>query len=86
MDDTASLHSSTSSQNNVFAFDEAVVPTRTQKVAGTTEVPFEGLLDPPLLLHEDLAEGCGGQLWPAGMLLSKYMLKHHKNDLAEKVM
>ena len=86
MDDAASVHSS-ASENDVFAaIDETVVPSQIHKIAGTTETTFDGLLDPPLLLHEDLTEGCGGQLWPAGMLLSKYMLTYHKTDLAGKVM
>ena len=85
MADSASVHSS-ASENDVFAIDDAVVPTREQKVAGTTIIRFDGLLHQPLLLHEDLKQGCGGQLWPAGMVLSKYMLESHKNDLAGKVM
>jgi len=85
MDDASSRHSSTSSQNDVFAIDETVVPSQTHKVASTTEITFDGLLDPPLLVHEDLKEGCGGQLWPAGMLLSRYMLIYHKTDLVGKV-
>jgi hypothetical protein len=39
------------------------------------------LLDPPLLLHEDLADGCGGMLWPAGMRLAKYILKMKKEEI-----
>ena len=34
-----------------------------------------GLLDKPILLHEDLSKGCGGMIWPAGELLTKYFLK-----------
>jgi hypothetical protein len=86
LDDAASIHSTTSSQNDVFAIDDTFVPPQVQKLAGTTQSSFGGLVDPPLLLHEDLKDGCGGQLWPAGMVLSKYMLTHHKTDLAGKVM
>jgi hypothetical protein len=45
------------------------------KIAGITEVDFDGLLKVPLKLREDLKEGCGGQVWPAGMVLGKYCLK-----------
>lgn len=45
------------------------------KAAGVSEVDFDGLLKTPLRLHEDLKEGCGGQLWPAGMVLSKHLLR-----------
>ena len=86
MDDAASNHSDNPSQNDVFAVDDTFVPPQPPKVAGTREASFDGLLEPPLLLHEDLKEGCGGQLWPAGMVLSKYMLTHHKADLAGKTM
>jgi hypothetical protein len=84
--DAASIHSATSSQNDVFAIDDTFVPPQAQKLADTTQSSFGGLVDPPLLLYEDLKDGCGGQLWPAGMVLSKYMLTHHKTDLAGKAM
>ncbi|EOD49237.1 putative nicotinamide n-methyltransferase protein [Neofusicoccum parvum UCRNP2] len=51
------------------------------KAAGTSAVDFDGLLAPPLKLHEDLAGGCGGQLWPAGMVLSRYLLRQHAHAL-----
>ena len=86
MDDTASNHSAASSQNDVFAIDDTFVPPASHKVAGITELTFDGLLDSPLLIHEDLKDGCGGQLWPAGVVLSRYMLLHHKTDLDEKAM
>ena len=79
-----SRRSSASNENDVFAINDETVPTQQLKPAGTTEISFDGLLDQPLILHEDLKEGCGGQLWPAGMVLSKYMLTYHKDDLADK--
>ena len=60
---------------SLFSLDEDLIPIRPSKPAGQTSLDFSGLLDPPLLLHEDLKEGCGGQLWPAGMVLAKYILK-----------
>ncbi|PNS19563.1 Protein-lysine N-methyltransferase rrg1 [Sphaceloma murrayae] len=45
------------------------------KSAGVSSVDFGGLLGSPLRLHEDLKEGCGGQLWPAGMVLAKHLLR-----------
>jgi hypothetical protein len=45
------------------------------KSAGIMEVDFDGLLKVPLKLREDLKEGCGGQVWPAGMVLAKYCLR-----------
>ncbi|KAF4553323.1 Lysine methyltransferase-like protein 2 [Elsinoe fawcettii] len=54
---------------------EDLVKSPDHKPAGISTVDFEGLLKTPLLLHEDLKEGCGGQLWPAGMVLSRYLLR-----------
>ena len=64
---------------------EDFVSTRSPKTAGQSLISFNGLLEPPLVLHEDLKEGCGGQLWPAGMLLSRYVLLR-KNELIGKTM
>ncbi|KAK6380803.1 Protein-lysine N-methyltransferase efm6 [Exophiala oligosperma] len=71
---------SSSPENDIFSLDTSLIPPRENKVAGTTNITFDNLLPSttPLLLHEDLQEGCGGQLWPAGMVLSKYMLTYHK--------
>lgn len=74
------------SEADVFGVSEDLVPPATIKQAGISKVDFDGLLSPPLKLHEDLTNGCGGQLWPAGMVLGKYMLRKHKSDLAGKTM
>jgi protein N-lysine methyltransferase METTL21A len=73
---------SPSPENDVFAISTTLIPERSNKSASTTSITFDNLLPStaPLLLHEDLQEGCGGQLWPAGMVLSKYMLKYHRED------
>lgn len=64
-----------------LAFDEDLAPLPEYKAAGTTELDFSGLLAEPLKLHEDLSSGCGGQLWPAGMVLAKHMLRYHRDRL-----
>ena len=53
---------------------EELVPTNPQRLAGQTTLTFTGRLGPPLILHEDLRDGCGGQAWPAGVLLSRFLL------------
>ena len=63
------------SENDVFSFSHSLVPEPKHKSAGTTDLDFDGLLSAPLILHEDLKGGCGGQLWPAGMTLAKYLLR-----------
>jgi predicted nicotinamide N-methyase len=75
---------SSSPENDVFNISTALIPPAQVKSAGTASETFGGLLGKPLLLHEDLREGCGGQLWPAGMVLSKYMLTYHRHQLCGK--
>jgi hypothetical protein len=70
---------------NFLAFGQDLVEPRSIKASGTSIIDFDGSLSPPLRVHEDLAEGCGGQLWPAGMVLAKYMLRN-RNLVEEKTM
>jgi len=63
---------------------EDFLPSRVPKAPGTTDLSFSGLLSSPLHLHEDLKDGCGGQLWPAGMVLARYLLEK-KEELRGKV-
>jgi protein N-lysine methyltransferase METTL21A len=66
-----------------FGISEDLVQSPVHKSAGTSEETFDGLLKQALLLHEDLKGGCGGQLWPAGMVLAKYMLRRHVDLLGK---
>ncbi|RMD41723.1 hypothetical protein DV735_g3407, partial [Chaetothyriales sp. CBS 134920] len=75
---------SPSPENDVFGISSAIIPERESKQAQTNTLDFDGLLATPLLLHEDVKEGCGGQLWPAGMVLSKYLLSYHRTGLHDK--
>ncbi|MCJ1255615.1 hypothetical protein MMC24_003432 [Lignoscripta atroalba] len=68
-----------------FSISEDFVPSRPPKSAGITTLSFNSLLNPPLKLQEDLKEGCGGQMWPAGMVLAKYLLKR-KDEWRGKTM
>ncbi|KAF2471657.1 uncharacterized protein BDR25DRAFT_222947 [Lindgomyces ingoldianus] len=71
-------------EDDMFRVSEDLIPSAVIKPAGISEVDFDGLLSPSLKLHEDKKNGCGGQLWPAGMVLSKYMLRRHRENLAGK--
>jgi hypothetical protein len=51
-------------------------PILQPRIVSTT---FDGLLPAPLKLHEDLKDGCGGIIWPAGELLAKYCLRRYAN-------
>ncbi|KAF2150594.1 hypothetical protein K461DRAFT_295858 [Myriangium duriaei CBS 260.36] len=64
-----------------FHVSEDLVQSRQRQAAGSSDVAeLNHLLPPdtPLRLHQDLKEGCGGQLWPAGMVLSKYLLTQRR--------
>lgn len=76
----------TSPENDIFSLSTEIVPVRDNKQAATTSITFDHLLPPstPLVLHEDLQQGCGGQLWPAGMVLSKYILQKQSTCLRAK--
>lgn len=76
------------SEDEALPFDisEDLVPSRMQKSAGGLTLDFDGLLSTPLKLHEDVKEGNGGQAWPAGMTLAKFLLKYHRSELESKSM
>ena len=63
-----------------------LAPLPAYKEAGTAKIDVDGLLEPPLGLREDLSSGCGGQTWPAGMVLAKHMLRYHRDDLQKERM
>ncbi|KAK3328512.1 putative methyltransferase-domain-containing protein [Cercophora scortea] len=63
--------------------NEELAPLPEYKVAKTSSIDFAGLLTTPLKLHEDLKSGCGGQLWPAGMVLAKHMLRCHRERMQQ---
>lgn len=71
--------------NSDLVIDEDFIQPPAQKSPTITSVDLEGLLHPPLKLHEDVKEGCGGQVWPAGTILARYMIRKH-SDLAHKEM
>lgn len=60
---------------------ELSVPLPVYKAAQTSNFDISGLLSTPLRLHEDLTSGCGGQTWPAGMVLAKHMLRYHREEM-----
>ncbi|KLU88481.1 hypothetical protein MAPG_07467 [Magnaporthiopsis poae ATCC 64411] len=66
-----------------LAIDADLTPLPEYKKAGTTTLDFDGLLSAPLRLREDLSSGCGGQLWPAGMVLATHMLRYHQDKLGD---
>lgn len=65
---------------------EDLVPPRSDGPKPTLSLDFSSLLNPPLVLKQDLTEGCGGQTWPAGMVLAKYLLRCKIDDFKNKTM
>lgn len=80
------MSDSDSDNANFFSIREDLVELPLIQQASTASIDLDGLLNPPLQLHEDLAKGCGGKLWPAGIVLSKYMLRKQKDSLGSKTM
>ncbi|KAJ2969145.1 hypothetical protein NQ176_g8826 [Zarea fungicola] len=62
---------------------EDLTPLPQLKPAGNIDVTFDGQLSRPLRLREDLRTGCGGQTWPAGIVLGKHMLRYHRHELQD---
>ncbi|KAK6524293.1 hypothetical protein TWF694_005946 [Orbilia ellipsospora] len=65
-----------------FKFPEGLVPERENLQPGrVTTTTLDGTLTKtPLRLVEDLTNGCGGQLWPAGIRLAKYFIRRYRDD------
>ncbi|EME44476.1 hypothetical protein DOTSEDRAFT_172697 [Dothistroma septosporum NZE10] len=66
---------------NGCGVSEDFVHSREHKAAGEKSIDFDGLLSPPLILHEDVTNGNGGQAWIAGMILTKYLLRMRRKEL-----
>lgn len=77
------LSRSTSPEFSPLAVSEDLAPVPAYKAASTQSFNFDNLLETPLQLHEDLRSGCGGQLWPAGMLLAQHILRYHRSSLKD---
>jgi len=70
-----------SPEKDFFAFGEDYVKSPEHIPATIESIDFDRLLDTPLLLHQDLAVGCGGMLWPAGIRMAKYLLKMKREEM-----
>ncbi|POR34666.1 Uncharacterized protein TPAR_05127 [Tolypocladium paradoxum] len=65
------------------AVSEDLTPLPSLKKAGNADIDFDGQLDQPLKIHEDVQSGCGGQTWPAGLVLGKHILRYHRRELQD---
>ncbi|KAA6410280.1 MAG: S-adenosyl-L-methionine-dependent methyltransferase [Lasallia pustulata] len=81
---TSPNHSSNDEEANPLTVGEEFVQSPNHLAPTTSSIDLDGLLNPPLQLQQDLKEGCGGQLWPAGVVLAKYLLRKKRDDLKEK--
>ncbi|RCI09279.1 hypothetical protein L249_1491 [Ophiocordyceps polyrhachis-furcata BCC 54312] len=85
--------SSSSSNSSSIVADTAatmvvsdeLTPLPMLKQPGITTIDLDGQLDDnkPLRLLEDVRAGCGGQTWPAGLVLAKNMLRYHRHELSD---
>lgn len=78
--------SNSKSDDTFFMLSEELVPSIPPSPPAKISLGFAGLLDPPLILESDRKEGCGGQLWPAGKVLAKYLLQCRMDELRGKTM
>lgn len=69
-----------------FAVSEDLAPLPKLKQAGSVSIDFDGQLDRKLKYHEDVRAGCGGQTWPAGMVLAKHMLRYRRQEVQDATM
>ncbi|KAG6294077.1 hypothetical protein E4U09_002730 [Claviceps aff. purpurea] len=60
---------------------EDLTPLPDLKSAGNAHIDFDGQLSTPLEYHEDVRTGCGGQTWPAGLVLGKHLLRYHREKM-----
>ena len=75
------MTNSDSEQDSTFAVSEDFVQSPNHQRPETSTIEFDGLLQPGLKLRQDLANGNGGQAWPAGVVLAKYLLRMKRDDL-----
>ena len=75
------LRDSPSPPPDLVAVSEELTPLPTLKGIGDTNITFDGHLSVPLKYHEDVRTGCGGQTWPAGMVMGKHLLRYHREEL-----
>ena len=76
--------SDSESEDLIFGVSEDLVPPAVIKSAGISEVDFNGLLSPPLRLQEDLANGCGGQLWYVDRGASPFSVKQQSSKTSSQ--
>lgn len=77
---------SPSPQLDPIAVSEELAPLPSLKQAGSDTIDFDGQLDRPLKYHQDVRAGCGGQMWPAGLVLAKHMLRYRRREIQDATM
>lgn len=80
---------SSSPQMDMFSLDSSDHDDADSRPPGPSQIAidFGGLLPAPgLLVKEDATEGCGGRVWPVGILLGRHLLRYHRNDLGDAQM
>jgi hypothetical protein len=62
--------------DDALNISEGLVHSLPRESPRITSIDLDGLLPIPLQIQEDVTEGCGGRIWPAGRVLAKYMLRY----------
>ena len=76
---------SSSDDPSHLTVSEDLVASQPLQKSQIISLDFNGLLNPPLKLQMDVSE-CGGQIWPAGMVLAEYLIRNKTEDLVGKTM
>ena len=66
-----------------LTFSEDLVQSPEHRVPETSSIDFDGVV---LRMHEDVKNGNGGQVWPAGRILAKYLLRTKRAQLDDCTM
>lgn len=76
----------TGALEDIFSISEDLVQSRTSQPPSTGTIDFDGLLPTPLKIHQDLRNGVGGMIWPAGEVLTKYLLRCKRDEVKDRSM
>ena len=66
-----------------LTFGEDLVQSPPQRAPETSSIDFDGVV---LRMHEDVKNGNGGQVWPAGRILARYLLWVRRDELRDSTM
>lgn len=84
-DDIVNLEKGSMADAAGLEVSEDLICSRPLEAPTVTTTDLDGALDTPLKILENFTE-CGGRVWPAGVVLARYLLRRHADGLQEKTM